>query len=192
MRFETFLRWLRVTTRRKRRGVLMTDDTVHNPASLTRCIHQGRGSITTEGLLYWAPIHMIGRLCRRVTSIVSFELTLKRRRTAYWMPVRWPRVLAIVQQLRRRLPGGLDGSSGAWWSVYASLRLLRLVDLSRTSLHALVQDLVPVVVSVVDRGCRTMGRRIRAGKIRREIRRQVSLKVPDIERRVQTHSGRYA
>uniref|UniRef100_M4B918 Uncharacterized protein n=1 Tax=Hyaloperonospora arabidopsidis (strain Emoy2) TaxID=559515 RepID=M4B918_HYAAE len=42
---------------------------------------------------------------------------------------------------------------------------------SRTSLHGLVQDLIPVVVSVVDRGCRTAIRHRRAGKILSEIRR---------------------
>ena len=161
MRFRTTLRWRRVTTRRKRRGFFMTDDTVHNPASLTRCIYQGRRSITMEGFLGWAPILIIGRLCRRVTSFVSFVLTLKRRRTAFWMPMRWPRGLEIVQQLRQRLQRGPDGSSRAWWSVYDSSILLRSVDPIRTGLLALVQDLVPVV-SVVGRGCRTLSRYRRA------------------------------
>ena len=51
---------------------------------------------------------------------------------------------------------------------------------SRTSLHALGQDLVPIVVSVVVKGCRTLRRHRKAGKTRREVLREVRYEAPDI------------
>uniref|UniRef100_M4BJ59 Uncharacterized protein n=1 Tax=Hyaloperonospora arabidopsidis (strain Emoy2) TaxID=559515 RepID=M4BJ59_HYAAE len=69
-----------------------------------------------------------------------------------WMLLRWSGVLAILQLLRLRLPRKLYGSSRGRCTSNSSLIPLRSKDPSRTSLHLLVQDLVPVVVSVVNKG----------------------------------------
>ena len=85
-----------------------------------------------------------------------FVLKLKRRRMACWRLVRWPRALNIERLLPRKLPKGLDGSIRSCLSAFANFKLQFLEDPSRTSLHALGQDLVPFsvfsVVSVVVQG----------------------------------------
>ena len=87
----------------------------------------------------------------------------------YLMLVRWLRELKIVRMLRLRLLSGLNVSSWYWMNAYVNLRRLRSEDISRKSLHAFGQGLVPAVVSVVVKGCRILSRHRRAGKIRREI-----------------------
>ena len=169
----------------------MTDDTVHNPTALTRCIHHGRGQHhggRTLGLgadlhnRVPVPSNDEFRCLRDDAEVAKYGLLDARE-----MADSARKSAAAVTEADERTRRGSRG----WWSVYASLRLLRSLGPSRTSLHALVQDLVPVFVNVVDRGCRTLSRHRRAEKVRRDIRWQVSLTAPDIERRAQTHSDRY-
>ena len=169
----------------------MTDDTVHNPTALTRCIHHGRGQHhggRTLGLgadlhnRVPVPSNDEFRCLRDDAEVAKYGLLDARE-----MADSARKSAAAVTEADERTRRGSRG----WWSVYASLRLLRSLGPSRTSLHGIVQELVPVVVSVVDSRCRNSSRRRKEGKVRRKIRDQVSLKSPDIERRVQTHSGRY-
>ena len=103
----------------------------------------------------------------------------------------------MAESSRDRAGAATEAAERTRWEQQGLVERLRQLetaafeDPSRTSLCALGQDLVPVVVSAVDKGCRTLSRHRREGKVGREIRRQVILKAPYIESRVQTYSVRY-